>query len=103
MFPTAELFRESKVMDIKQLYHNKILLHYYRHKEKISKLPEHSYETRSKGKHIKPKMTKTIGQRSYSYIAPTLYNELPEEIKIIKSQQKFKAILRKYMLNDKFK
>nr|CAH7765302.1 unnamed protein product [Callosobruchus chinensis] len=44
-FPSDELFRFTKLLDIRQLYTQALLIYQYKHKEQIHKL-HHNYSTR---------------------------------------------------------
>lgn len=70
IFSTTNLFNKVKMMNIKHLYDYKVLIYYFRYRQTICELPNHPYITCSKGEHMKPRMTKSIGQRSYFFVAP---------------------------------
>lgn len=98
-YPSNTLYKETSLMDPRQLffYHSNI----YQHKTQTNlKKNEHTYNTRNKNyTYLPPRMQKTIGQKSYSYISSRLYNHLPNEIQDIFSQSSFKKQLRKYVLS----
>lgn len=97
--PTEELFKEAKVLDLRQLFFLKANLCLNMNKDKLQ-IPNHSYNTRRhKIKYITPRAHKTIGQRSYSYLGPRLYNSLPLIIRSERSHRAFKRELKKYILN----
>lgn len=92
-FPTDELYVESKLFDIRQLYSYRALILQYKMKNQL-KLIDHLHNTRYKLQHEtqRDKASKTIGQRSFSFIAPRLYSFLPQNIKECKSKYSYKKI-----------
>lgn len=95
-FPSDELFNISKVLEVRQLYYKKIVTHYH-YKKNIYIFPIHDHNTRQKQFQILPLMQKAIGQRSYAFVGPKFYNRLPEDIKEINNNYKFKKKLNKYV------
>lgn len=81
-FPTDALYKETKTLDIRQLYCIRTLIKQYK---KTSELAHHthSYQTRHKKNAVLPKTKKSILQRSFKYIGPKLYNYIPESIKTL--------------------
>lgn len=100
LYPTELLYKESQLFDIRQLYCYRTLCLQHKTKENLKQIM-HNYNTRHK-RHIGvqvEKSNKTIGQRSYNYIAPRLYSALPQEIKIIKNNHVFKKQIKKWLQN----
>lgn len=97
LYPTAQLFSESSQMDIRQLYCNTILVHSVKNGEFVDKT--HIGNTRSYKvkKVIVPRKHKTTGQRCYDYIAATLYNTLPAELRQCKHPNLFKRKIKKWI------
>lgn len=93
-YPSENLYRDSKVFDIRQLFSLAILIFNFKNKNNTKKI-DHHYQTRYKeGKCQQPKSKKTIGQKSYVYLYPRLYNILPVEIKTIKNVNLFKKRIK---------
>lgn len=82
------LYKEAKVFDLRQIFYFQVTVKQHYQKQ-LAVLPSHSYDTRQKNKYVHPLMLKTIGQRSYSYLAPKLYNTVPEEIRNVKINNVF--------------
>lgn len=97
-YPTDLLYKESKVLDIRQLYYFNINLKYHSTKSHAS-LSIHTYNTRQRNRYIIPFMQKTLGQRSYIFLAPRAYNTVPKEIQTTSSFHLFKKKLKMYILN----
>ena len=45
---------------------------------------------------------KNAGDRAFSYIAPRLWNGLPEDIKLSKTLENFKSKLKTYLFKKSF-
>ena len=96
-YPSNELYLESCILDPRQLYCEKILTEVHKVKNNM-KRKEHTYGIRNKEKLISvPKMCKTIGQRSYQYIGPRVYNSLPEYVTNLTSQIIFKRKVKDWI------
>ena len=46
-----------------------------------------------------PRMNKSVGQRSLSYLGPRTYNDLPNSIRSSKTVRMFKKLLREHLLD----
>lgn len=80
-YPSDELFRESKLLDTRQLYSLSMLKHINKGNILINNL-EHSHDTRNKiNSFVLPSCNKSIGQRNPIYLGPRLYSILPEELR----------------------
>lgn len=90
------LYIEARVFDIREMFY--FQANVKQHSQKNLTLPTYSYNTRQKNNYVCPLMLKTIGQRSYQYLSPKLYNTVPEEIKSITRNSQFKRKLKKFML-----
>lgn len=83
-YPTEKLYELSRVCSVRQL-HGRALLS-YQHNQGIP--PKDYMEIR--GNHLQlPKIKKTVAQRSFIYLAPLLYNQLPVDIKETKNNRTF--------------
>lgn len=97
MYPGNSLYNDTKIYDIRQLYCKCLLVYQYKLKSSIH-LIEHLYNTRYKDDSIPiPRAQKTIGQRSFYYLGPKIYNELPKEIKKLNSLYSFKKEIKKWI------
>lgn len=99
-YPSDSLFLEAHVFDIRQLYYFSVTMK-YRCGEKSSSLPVHSYETRGRKLFILPRVQKCVGQRSFSYTAPRLYNFIPQEIQHITGLSRFRSRLREFIMTQR--
>lgn len=89
-YPTTQLYQETGVLNICQLYVKVILLKQYKDKATLKAI-QHSYPTRYKESAAEiPLMKKAIGKKSFTYLAPKLYNQLPSDLKKINSSSLFK-------------
>lgn len=98
-YPSDALYGETAIMDPRQLFylHSSIRLHL---NETTLEKNDHAYDTRKKNlTYLPPLMNKAIGQKSFTYLGPKLYNMLPRELSNIKSKYAFKKQLKKYILS----
>lgn len=59
---------------------------------------EHAYGTRLKDRTaVIPRVEKTIAQRAYYYLAPKIFNQLPNEIKLLNSESMYKKRVRQWI------
>ncbi len=81
LYPTDQLFRDFKVLSIKQIYLKTIIQHFLK-SEIITREPG-NMRTRSvdMGLAVVPRMRTAAGQRSAYYIAPAFYNSIPPALK----------------------
>lgn len=82
-------------MDIRQLYFHSLAVKMYPEKKRVI---NHKYETRTKNSVMYETMSKTIGQRSHTFLAPKVYNFLPLNIKSITSINKYKKACKNFIL-----
>lgn len=98
-YPSEDLYKEAEIMDIRQVFALTLLLH-QRKNISLAKNIDHKYNTRTRINSIDiPRMLKTIGQRSYSYLAPKLYNDIPFHFKRMNSFSLFKSKIKTWILN----
>ncbi len=92
LYPTRQLFLEFKVFTIKQLYCKAILVKFL--KSQIQFKNTGNIRTRSVNMCLAtvPRMRTTAGQRSAQYLAPMLYNNLPEH---------FRTVVNAKLLNER--
>ena len=88
LFRSEKLFTEYGVLSIRQHYIQKCIIYTNTHLQ-LQNTIDHKHDTRIRNTHfLVPRMKKSIGQRQVSYQGPKLYNLLPLEIKIEKSNFK---------------
>lgn len=81
-YPTATLFNEFPVLNVRQIYIKTVLLHIKLTKAKIFHEIEHSYMTRHRVNfgYSMPRIKSNMEMSSTYYLAHTLYKNLPPEI-----------------------
>lgn len=89
-YPSDQLFKESGLMDVRQLFCLNILLKTFQKKYLIPEPVSHTYSTRNKDNYMNPRSIKTVGQRNFNYLASRLYNILPNSVKSINVYNSFK-------------
>lgn len=98
-FSSDTLYKEACVLDTRQLFALKSLI--FNFKNKTTSNIDHCYQTRHKMSSVHvPKMLKTIGQRSFTYLIPKIYNKLPENLKIVNSLNMFKNKIKMWILEN---
>lgn len=97
LYPSDELYRDSKLFDSRQLFCQSILISQQKQKSGLLKI-EHKYETRYKQHCNKvPKSFKTIGQRCHTFLSPRIYNCIPKCLKELNSLNLFKCKIKKWI------
>ena len=97
LYPTAQLFAEAKVLDVRQLYVKTALIHFKRNPQDMQRRT-HGYPTRTRTSVLPPRMKKRFGQRHYLFLAPKFFNLVPDDIKIIVNNSKFKKKIHEWLL-----
>lgn len=92
-YPSNDLYRLSGVLDVRQLFCQKIFIHIYKNNEILERI-NHSYFTRNRENAQIPKREKTIGQRCYTYLRAKLYNILPTDVRNSNNLKSFKIKLK---------
>lgn len=97
---TNTLYAESKLFDIRNIYSYNCLLWIHNNEDYI--LTENAYNTRAMvNQHIVVPLFKKVHlQRFVFYLAPKLYNILPQMLKNITNRNKYKKELKSYLLNN---
>lgn len=90
------LYEESGVFDIRQLFYKSLVLYQYKERGDLLR-SSHDYITRNRNKYITPFASKSIGQRSYKYLGPTVFNSLPENIQFPVSCSRLRSSIDKLM------
>lgn len=99
-YPSEELFRETRVYDIRQLYFYCIALRIFSEKKNFI---NHVHQTRSRSmRNISVVLMHTrIGQRCSTYLGPKVYNCIPFEIRSLNSKHIFKKKLKQFLYNSR--
>lgn len=97
-YPTEQLYTETKVYCLRQLYYKNLLILQYKNKHMLTKV-NHPYATRSKvneNNEIK-RVEKKIGQKSFKFLGPRIFNKLPTEIRNSQSVNQFKYKIKRWI------
>lgn len=100
-FSSDQLFRECNCLSLKQLYILESSIFIKKNLSKFS-LPTHLHNTRSvENKNIMiPKYNRTKQQNFIDYLGLSYYNNIPGYIKNINKLQKFRKILKTYIIDN---
>lgn len=96
------LYTSLKVLPIQHLFVFKVLqIFFIRSGNNGTELIQHKYTTRSKAANLikKPKINKTIMARSFVFLGPKIFNDLPNEMKNAKSILVFKKQLKQWLFS----
>ena len=96
LYSSTLLFRESGVLDIRQLYIKHSLIHFQTHRQQALHR-QHDHNTRNQSLNLHPRMNTSFGQRHYKFLAPKFHNDLPEEIRTLNSPSKFKKAVHRWI------
>ena len=89
-YPSNELFLESKVMDARQLFCLRMLLRIFKKPSEAIIQNQNPYNTRNGFlSSFRPRANKSVGQRSFFYLAPRLYDIIPDDLKGISTYKQY--------------
>ena len=97
-YPSAQVYSESGVLDVRQLYVKSVLVHFKQHFAE-SHQRSHDYNTRTRSLCLPPRMNKRFGQRHYIFLGSKFFNSLPLDIQNIISMSKFKTAVHRWLQN----
>ena len=99
-YPSNLLYTEAQILNIRKLYILSIAIKQFRTKTNLTYI-NHPYMTRLKTNDSVKTTTasKSITQKSYSFLAPRLHNYLPSEIKNIQNLNLFKKKIKVFILH----
>lgn len=80
-YSSDKLYIETGMLDIRQLYFLSPSFSYNKNKQ-TALLPNHQYNTHQRNHYTVPLMTKVVSQRSFSYYAPKLFNQISDRMKL---------------------
>ena len=97
---TRPLFKSSNILNLNDLYKNKIILDHFKlvHHRRIQPAPRHNYFTRNRYLAPPDRHRRSIYERSYLYTGPKFFNRLPLRLKNIVTLNKFKHQLKLHFL-----
>ena len=92
-------FKSMNLLKIGDLYKQRVLLHMYKSELTHSIEPNHIYSTRNAYDIILPRFNRTRSQRTIFYKGIILWNNLPENIKTIRSLNTFKTSVKSILID----
>ena len=97
-YQSERLFKESKVLDVKQLFIKYLLIFFHKHKDKHDQSQQNCNTRRSqKQNFLIPRVQTTFAQRQPFFLGPRLYNDIEEKWKHLKNIQEFKHNINKWL------
>lgn len=94
-YPSDLLYQETSILDPRQLFFLSLSVMQY---SEIKNFLNHNYSTRNRHNLIPEKiMFKTIGQRSHIFLAPRVFNFLPETIKDNLNKKTFRRKVKSFL------
>lgn len=91
---TEQLSKSTGIMPIRNLYIFKVLIHFYIKSGNRNVIRIERKQTRQALNVNVPKPYLTLYKKFYSFLAPKLYNSLPDEIKKINTKDKFERLAK---------
>lgn len=98
-YPSDQLYAESRVHDIRQLFFLLLTVHTHKNKKFITyKSGPHYTRSVSRNEIEEPYSPKSIGQRCHTFLAPRCYNKLPSTVRSCNTMRQFKKQVNTYIL-----
>jgi len=88
------------LLKIDDLYKQRVLLYMYKSDLTHAIEPNHNFSTRNAYNIIVPRFNLSRSQSTIFYKGIVLWNNLPENIKTIRSESKFKSSVKTILIND---
>jgi len=101
LYPTHDLYKTFKFLDIKSIYFHSLLCWVHKNKNTLQTI-SHQYSTRSnaEGLYVRGIHRTNICQRQPKYIGTKSYNTLPNSIKTLTRFKTFSKQLKNYILES---
>ena len=97
---TDPLFHQTGILKIKDVYaYNCAIYAYKLNASNLLKFPSHDFGTRNMNLSIPAYQRLSKTQKSISYSAPYMWNQVPPHIKELPTIQSFKKIFKNYLVN----
>ena len=96
---TNELFYNSRILKIQDIYKLNIALYMFEHRNSGLYERTHSYGTRNRNNLIPNRARLTITENSMSNIGPNIWNSIPVDIRSLPSRNSFKRNYKNYLLS----
>ena len=97
---TNDYFKSMNLLKIDDLYKQRVLLFMYNSDVTHIIEPNHNYSTRNAYDLIVPRYNLSRSQRTIFYKGIILWNNLPDNIKAIRSANSFKKSIKKLLINE---
>jgi Reverse transcriptase (RNA-dependent DNA polymerase) len=95
-YPSEQLYSESKLLDIRQLYFINLAKYYFVNKSNTYR--QHNTRLRQVVKDDIPKVYKTIGQRVFTYLSIIVAFELPNNFLELNSKRLYLSKVKKWLI-----
>ena len=96
---TNELFHESKILKIFDIYKLNIGMYMFEDQNRGQYVRNHPYSTRNRSHLLPNRANLTICQNSIAVIGPKTWNSIPDEIKDSTSKNSFKRKYKNHLLS----
>ena len=97
---TNDFFKSMNLLKIDDLYKQRVLLYMYKSDLTHTTEPNHNYPTRNAYNILLPRFNRSRSQCTIFYKGIIFWNNLPEDIKIIRRENTFKSHVKTLLIND---
>ena len=97
---TTPLFFRCGVLKLVDLYKYSLAIYFYKNNLESNFARHHSYRTRGATSLCPIFQRLNVTQRSVNYAGPTIWNEIPVEIRTLRTLRKFKIALKKFYIGN---
>lgn len=99
-YPSENLFSETRLFDIRQLFCLSLLVRQHQHKSELIQI-QHDHNTRQRSNvSVLPKIHKSLSQRCFTYLGVKIYNLLPIIFKNINNINLFRKKVKVWIYNE---
>ena len=99
---TDNLFFNSKILKINDIYNLNLGLYMYQHRDSGLYDRTHTYATRNRANLVPVRARLRITENSVSTAGPNLWNNIPNDVRMAPSRDSFKIRYKKYLLSSYF-
>ncbi|KAL3265663.1 hypothetical protein HHI36_009867 [Cryptolaemus montrouzieri] len=100
-YPTELLFKEAKVLDLRQLYYLNMAIEVVRDETNELSQINHIYGTRRRYPYLAPRTASVKAHRSRAYMSAKIINSLPEELRFITKPEQMKKLPKRKIISSK--
>ena len=94
---TDPLFHSGGVLKISDIFRFSIGVYMFKHRNSFIQFGSHGYDTRNSSNLVPSFHRMNCTQRSLSFIGPTIWNNIPDNIRNLTSEPVFRKLLKKYL------